>query len=419
MSKTNRKQLIEFAENYLQTIPSNFNSSTLDDILPRALLRVNTTFSSPFDEKEILEIYSDVRKDFLNKEKKDVLVFLKASEIKSKPIDWLWEGKIAKGKVTLIAGNPGLGKSQLTIYLAGVVSNGGIFPGGHKCKEGSVLFFSAEDDAEDTITPRLEAVKANREKVHIFSTVKTNGKDKFFDLSRDIELLENTLKKDEDISFIIVDPITAFLGETDSHVNAEVRALLASLSKLASKYGVAVLVVTHLNKSTGGNAMNQITGSLAFVAAARAAYMVLKDENDESRRLFLPVKNNLAEDVGGFAFRVEGVNVEDYINTSRIVWEPEGVTMTATEAMKVNKEVEGGVSKETIKWLEDLLQKHPEGLEIENIVKTAIKNGISRSTLYRAKRSAFVDNVPLTGKAKMWKLNKDFDDVTQDALDKF
>jgi len=349
----------------------------------------------------------------------DRIVFLKSSDITSKPIDWLWEGKIAKGKVTMIAGDPGLGKSQTTIFLAGVVSNGGIFPCGHTCKPGSVLFFSAEDDPEDTINPRLQAVNANREKVAIFSTVSRKGKDKFFDLSKDIDLLEKTLEDMKDVSLIIVDPITAFLGDTDSHVNAEVRALLSLLSKIASKFSVAIVVVTHLNKSSGGSPLNKITGSLAFVAAARGAFMVIKDENDEQRRLFLTVKNNIANDMGGFAFKVEGVDLGNNIKTSRVVWEKEGISMSAIEAMKQNKDGDEGVDRKTIDWLEGFLRLHPNGVSFDIVQKEAMRQGISKRTLYRAEKECFIDKV-FNGqrKPKLWKLAFDEgNEINADDID--
>jgi putative DNA primase/helicase len=368
----------------------------------------NQTLDIKITESEKQDIIDASIRRYENRHPKkdeDKITFLRSSDIVSKPIDWLWEGKIAKGKVTMIAGDPGLGKSQTTIFLAGVVSNGGIFPGGYKCKQGGVLFFSAEDDPEDTINPRLQAVGANREKIGIFSTVNRKGKEKFFDLSKDIDLLEKSLEEYKDISLIIVDPITAFLGDTDSHVNAEVRALLSLLSKIASKYGVAIVVVTHLNKSTGGSPLNKITGSLAFVAAARGAFMVIKDENDESRRLFLTVKNNIASDMGGFAFKVEGVDLGNNIKTSRVVWESEGINMSAVEAMKQQREGGEGVDRKTVDWLEGFLRKYPNGVSFDVLQREAARQGISKSTLYRAEKDVFIDKV-FNGqrKPKLWKL---------------
>lgn len=324
----------------------------------------------------------------------DSISFLKSSNVVSKPISWLWKDKIAKGKVTLIAGDPGLGKSQVTLFLAATVSKGGEFPGSSPCEQGDVILFSAEDDAEDTINPRLVACGADQERIHIFNTVTRKGKESFFDLSADIDLLEKALKSMPKVSLIVVDPITAFLGATDSHVNAEVRALLSRLSKIASTHAIAIVVVTHLNKSSGGNAMNKITGSLAFVAAARAAYMVVKDENDESRRLFLPVKNNLAEDRNGFAFSVESVEIHDgAIHTSRVKWEPNPVQTNVSEALRNNESDRGGVSKATVDWLESYLRERPDGTPFNEVVREAARQGISRATLYRAEKHCFIEHV--------------------------
>lgn len=399
--------------------------------------KINNAGDEKMSEENLLSIYQEIKKRLLPPVmdikskisiahvKNDELIFMKSSDIISKPIDWLWEGKIAKGKVTLIAGDPGLGKSQTTIHIAGIVSTGGTFPGGSECKKGRVLFFSAEDDPQDTINPRLQAVKADGNNIFIFSTVKKDGKDKFFDLSKDMDLLTKTVEEAKDISLIIVDPITAFLGETDSHVNAEVRALLSMLSKLASTHGIAIIVVTHLNKSSGGSPLNKITGSLAFVAAARAAYMVIKDDNDESRRLFLPVKNNLAEDKGGFAFRVEGVDLGNNIFTSRVVWDKEPVSMSAIEAMKEQKG-EGGVDKITIKKLSGILRRNPDGLSTNEYLNEAAKIGISKRTVYRAEKHMFIERVGTGNKnLKKWKLVYDEeeiiinDDLTEDAINKF
>ena len=93
---------------------------------------------------------------------------------------------------------------------------------------------------------------------------------------------------------VVVDPLSAYLGVTDSHKNAEVRGLLTPLSDIAAKHHTAIVGVTHLNKAVGQmDAMMRLSGSIAFVAAARSAYLVASDRDDKTRRLFLPLKNNL------------------------------------------------------------------------------------------------------------------------------
>lgn len=272
------------------------------------------------------------------------ITYRRASDIKAKPINWLWPGRIARGKVTMVAGNPGLGKSQVAgANITAIVTTGGVWPDGSRCERGNVAILSAEDDPEDTGRPRLEAAGADLSRVFILDAVvdgyRADGSEvqRGFNLKTDLFRLGNMLEEIGGAALIVIDPITAYLGETDSHKNAEIRALLSPLSDLAAKHGAAVVCVSHLNKSAGGEALMRVTGSLAFVAAARAAFIVTKDPEDDARRLFLPLKNNIGNDQTGLAFRVESAQVKSQaglIDTSRIVWEPDPVTMTANEAMQ-------------------------------------------------------------------------------------
>jgi putative DNA primase/helicase len=145
-----------------------------------------------------------------------------------------------------------------------------------------------------------------------------------------IALLEEVLAAHPACKLVNIDPISAYLDGTDSHTNAAVRGLLAPLAELAAKFKVAIVAVSHLNKGGGQtSAMYRITASLAFVAAARAVYAVIKDKDDEGRRLMLPVKNNLSADRTGLAYRI-GTATN---GAPRIKWEREPVTVSADEAM--------------------------------------------------------------------------------------
>ena len=271
-------------------------------------------------------------------------VFRRVADIQAQPIRWLWPGRIAQGKVSIIAGNPGLGKSLVTLGMAATVSTGGLWPVDGKCCEvGNVIILSAEDDPSDTIRPRLEAAGADLSRVYILDAVLDSHLDdggktpRAFNLQTDINHLGSMLEKIGGAALVIIDPITAYLGTTDSHKNADIRALLSPLSGLAGQYGAAVVAVSHFNKNASTEAVMRVTGSLAFVAAARAAYVVAKDPENEARRFFLPLKNNLGNDQTGLAFTVESAQVESaigMIETSRVVWESSAVTVTAEEAMK-------------------------------------------------------------------------------------
>jgi RecA-family ATPase len=272
------------------------------------------------------------------------LVTRRLSDINARPVSWLWQGRIARGKVSIIAGNPGLGKSQITASIAAIVTTGGRWPlDRSQCTKGDVVFLSAEDDPADTLRPRLEAAGANLHHVHVMDAVASGytgegqQQNRAFSLQRDLRALSVKLAELGDVAAVVIDPIAAYLGDVDSHRNAEVRALLAPLSELAAQHGTAIIGVSHLNKSAGTEALMRVTGSLAFVAAARAAYLVAQDPENPARRLFLPMKNNIGPDSAGLAFRIEAATVQSLagpLQTSLVVWDSEPVTTTADEVMR-------------------------------------------------------------------------------------
>ena len=320
-----------------------------------------------------------------------VVLYDRMSEIKRRPIDWLWPGRIACGKVTLIAGDPGLGKSQITAALAGIVTTGGKWPVDNAlCTKGAVIFLSAEDDASDTINPRLEAVGAD-----LAQCIKINATQEYdetgsirrrgFSLKNDLPKLEYVINEVGNVRLIVVDPITAYLGGIDSHKNADVRELLTPLSEFAEKHKLAVLGISHLNKSTTQDAISRVSGSGAFVAASRAAFFVVKDRANSDRRLLLPLKNNLAKDIDGFAFGIQSVTLDDGIQTSKAVFENELVAITADEAMtaKAISSTDKRALEDAERFLLELLSNGP--VEVKAIENEAEKAGYSWATIRRAK----------------------------------
>lgn len=194
----------------------------------------------------------------------------------------MWQGRIALGKLTLLAGDPGLGKSLLTIALAAHVTCSTPWPVDRTpCPGGKVLLLSAEDDVEDTIRPRLDAAGADPSRVYALEAVfDVNGEGtrrrRMLNLARDIECLDEVLSSGG-FRLVIVDPVSAYLGGVDTHRNADIRVVLAPLAELAARHKVAMVCVSHLTKGAGTSAIYRATGSIAFVAAARAAYVVTRD----------------------------------------------------------------------------------------------------------------------------------------------
>lgn len=266
------------------------------------------------------------------------LISRRAAEIIPEKVEWVWPGRLARGKHTCIAGEPGTGKSQLSIAIIAAVTTGGAWPCGEgRAPFGNAIILSAEDGPADTIVPRLLAAGADLRRVHIVSAVrKADGIQRSLNLQNDLELIERKIAEIGDVSLVVIDPVSSYLGKTDSHKNSEVRGVLEPLSEMAERTRVAILSVTHFSKA-GGNtttkAMHRFIGSIAFIGAPRAAFAVIEDADQKGRRLFLHAKNNLAQPPQGLAFRLEQALVGDGIVASRISWDAEPVDITANEAL--------------------------------------------------------------------------------------
>jgi putative DNA primase/helicase len=331
------------------------------------------------------------------------------SDIEIKPIDWLWPDRIACGKLTVIAGNPGLGKSQLTASLAAIVSTGRGWPDTLKpAPLGNIVFLSAEDDPADTIKPRLIAAGADVDRCHIIKAIRTKtkeGKDSIrtFDLTLDIERLGHAIARIGNVKLVIIDPFSAYLGETDSHNNAEVRGLLAPLSDMAAAHGVAILLVTHLNKSSSQDMIGRVIGSVGLIAAARAGYAVVKDEKTPETRYFVPIKNNVGNDTDGFAFQIEEVMLEEGIQTSRIIWQ-EGM-VNAHAVLYPSPEEKPTVTNAATAFLRELLEG--KSMLASDIFAEGEAAGYSKSSIQRAKHKLGVTHRKLGMKGGFeWSLPK-------------
>ena len=315
------------------------------------------------------------------------------ADVERRPIEWLWPGRFALGKMSLIPGDPGTGKSHITLDLAARVTRGLSWPDGSgNAPGGSVIILHAsEDDEGDTIVPRLMAAGADMTRIHtIEAVVVKKVNDDGEPIEREIEItlddidaIRQALRQTSDVRLIIVDPISAFLGETDSHRNAEVRRLLRPLSALLAEYRVALVAITHLNKGGGGRkALYRAMDSLAFVAMARAVYGVMKDEDDPARRLFLPVKNNIADDTTGLAYRL--MPWEEDPNYMMVVWEPDPVRLTADEALNPEEQDTRYEWEEARDWLRELLRDGR--VEASVVYEQGEKHKFSEKTLRKASK---------------------------------
>ncbi len=335
---------------------------------------------------EISDIEKELAGEVGKSDAKSRAVVVRLDTVKSEPVQWLWQGRIALGKLTLITGDPGLGKSLITAYLAAVVSKGYEWAvDGTECPSGDVVMLSAEDDPADTTKPRLEAAEADCSRIHVLQAIKdtdseSNRMERMFSFKRDMAALEELLATLPECRLLIIDPISAYMDGTDSNNNSDVRSLFAPLAALATRHKIAVVCVSHLNKSSGSNAVYRSIGSVAFIAAARAAYVVTKDQQNPQRRLFLPSKNNLAQDTAGLAYSV--ITADN--GAPVVAWEPQPVTTTADEALAPFEPNEDHTAtSEATDFLRDLLSNNSMGAR--QVQQEARQAGISEKALRRAR----------------------------------
>lgn len=241
-------------------------------------------------------------------------ITVRISDVRSQRVSWLWPGMIPRGKLTVLCGDPGLGKSFLTLDLCARASHGGPWPLAtgepHGKPLGSVLL-SAEDDPADTLRPRLEAQGANLALVRVVDALK-DSQDRVYDfvIGDHARHLAAMISSDEEVGLLVVDPVSAYVGATDSYNNAQVRGMLKPLADLAADFNIAVVLVTHMRKGEATKALHATMGSLAFTAAARVVLMVTRDPNDPNARIIATVKSNLAPDRRAFRFRINDGKME-------------------------------------------------------------------------------------------------------------
>ena len=235
------------------------------------------------------------------------------SEIETQHITWLWENRIPQGKITLLEGDPGMGKSLLAIDIAAHVSTGRPMPGERTGKIGSVILIAPEDSAADTIKPRAAAAGGDLSRIHILSTLedlnvndvkKLKFYQKPFSLAKNLFELEQAIIQTKAI-LVILDPLTAVLGHNiDSSRDQGIREIFTPLALLAESTNCAFLVVRHLKKGSSDNLLYRGAGSIGIIAAARTCLTIFYDPADEKKRVLAVTKSNLVEPPKNLSYQI-------------------------------------------------------------------------------------------------------------------
>ena len=241
------------------------------------------------------------------------------SSVKEKEIDWLWYPYIPYGKLTLLQGDPGDGKSTFMINLAAILSRGGNLPDGEIVEKQVVIYQCAEDSPEDTIKPRLIRASADCDNV-LFIEEKSDM------LTLMSDEIEETIAASK-ARLLIFDPLQAFLPQDgDMQSAVRMRGIMRRLSKVAEKNQCAIVMIGHMTKSTSGKSLYRGPGSIDIAAIARSVLMIERDEADPSIRYMFQVKSSLAPEGDAIGFLFDQERGFQWIGKCKREKEPEQVT---------------------------------------------------------------------------------------------
>lgn len=312
------------------------------------------------------------------------------SEVIPESVDWLWDGRIPRGKLTILDGDPGLGKSTLTCHLAACLSTGKPPEGQTEGVRCGVLLFNCEDGLSDTLQPRLTAAGADLSEVYTIQDP--------MQLPGDIARMESAAVA-RGVALIVIDPLMAYLSTlTNSHKDQDIRRVLSLLAEMAQRTRTAIVLVRHLNKQQGTSAMYRGGGSIGIIGAARSGLLVAPDpDNPKTDRVLASIKSNLGPAPAALRFRIEpGEN-----GAGRIVWLGECDWSADKLTAPPESEESRGALREAKAFLREMLQSGP--VLVTELAIGAKRQHISWPTLKRAKGVLKVTS-ERDGEAWRWRL---------------
>ena len=308
------------------------------------------------------------------------------NNVENKDVQWLWYPYIPFGKLSLIQGDPGEGKTSLALKLASILSTGEILPSGAGIgKPQKVIYQAVEDSPSDTIKPRLTRYGADCRQI---AFIEEAGD---FRLHIDEDYLSEAIDS-IGAKMLVLDPIQAFIAHGSDPSN--VRQKMTTLSKVAEKTGCAIIMIGHMNKNEGGKDLYRGLGSIDVVAAARSVITVSRVEEGSSARLIRHIKSSLATNGEEFGFEIT--------DTGDIEWI--GPIEKDSEDIASQAKIRGGVKYERAKnilkeWLRD------RDLPFSEIMLRIKAEGISQRTVSDAKKDIGVRSIK-TADGWMWHLDR-------------
>ena len=300
----------------------------------------------------------------------ETVEIIRMSEVDTQAVEWLWEPYIPFGKVTIVQGNPGEGKTTFALRLAAACTTGRTLPNRKPLPPFHVIYQTAEDGLGDTVKPRLMEAAADLDRVLVIDEAKQ-------ELSLSDERIERAIRQ-TGARLIILDPIQAYMGEkADMNRANEVRPIFRRLAEVAERTGCAVILIGHLNKAAGGQSAYRGLGSIDFRAAARSVLLIGRVKREPNVRVVIHDKSSLAPEGKPVAFCLDPETGFEWIGEYDI---------TADELLSGAGGNNATKTEQAERLILDLLADGKE-LASEDIVKAAAEAGISERTVQNAKRN--------------------------------
>lgn len=324
-----------------------------------------------------------------------VVELVPAASIKPEPVRWLWKGRLPVGELALLAGEPGVGKGNLTCWLAAHVSRGDL-PGDLFGEPRVAVLASAEDDPAHTVVPRLMAAGADLDMVRIVR-VTLDDATGVLTLPDDVEAIRAGVEA-EAAALVAVDPIGAHLDSgIDSWKDSSVRRALAPLSIMAQETGATALAVGHLRGSDARTVAARIMGSVAFTAAARNVFLATDDpeaDDGSGKRVLTHGKTNTGEHAPTLRYRIEGRDVEsegETISTCAAAWLGEAAGVTVDDVLSPLDRDERTDQAEAKRWVLEYLERHGGEAPAGEALRAGEKElAVHKRTIQRARKAAGV-----------------------------
>ncbi len=297
------------------------------------------------------------------------------SEVEVEPVRWLWYPYIPYGKITLIQGDPGDGKTTFVLAVAALLTNGKPMPETEDiaAEPMTVIYQTAEDGLADTIKPRLEEVGADCSRVIVIDENEQA-------LTLSDERIERAIIK-TGAKLMILDPLQAYLGvDVDMHRANEIRPIFKALAAVAERTGCAIIIIGHMNKANGTKGVYRGLGSIDIAAAVRSILLVGRDKENENTRIMAHIKSSLAPEGCPIAFELDkdsgfrwigcyDINVDDLLNGTR----PDREQTKEMQALSL---------------ITEMLREND--LPCNEIYKRLLEHGISNRTVQNAKQTAAI-----------------------------